>query len=282
MNTTDTLALGTSDAAAIVTTALAAAEPRIIDPDGRFVALITPPEAAYHLVDLDAERQKTAGRPHRKLGSVTVRDAGSFVGYLGKHSTADTEVYADVERLAILGVINAHGRDQAGYGDHRVTLALRKTPAWKAWEALNGKQLPQASFAEHLEDRLVDIVRPTAGELLEVVQTFQAATKVAFESSTRLASGEVQLVYREDVAATAGRKGQLTIPETFELALVPFEGSPAYKVTARLRYRIGDGRLTLGYALDRPEDVLEAAFRDVCQDVASDIDPTPLLIGWPA
>lgn len=38
---------------------------------------------------------------------------------------------------------------------------------------------------------------------------------------------------------------------------------------ARFRYRINDGSLWLGIALDRPRDVLRAAFDGVCTDVAA-------------
>lgn len=122
--------------------------------------------------------------------------------------------------------------------------------------------LAQTAFAEHVEESLLDITAPPAADMLEIAQSFQATTKVAFESGHRLNSGQQQLTYVEETGAKAGRKGELTIPQTFELALAPFEGSATYKVSARLRYRIGDGQLRIGYFLDRPEEVLRSAFID--------------------
>ncbi|PYG00185.1 Uncharacterized conserved protein YfdQ, DUF2303 family [Georgenia satyanarayanai] len=266
--------------------AQAATTPQPIgEPDeNRFYAITTPLGGTTNVVDLDELREPLNPYPSRKRGIVTVRDADSFNAYLDRHSTVHTEVWADRERGQIVGVINGHAPKadgNPGHGDHRVTLALRKTPSWQAWEQLNGKMLGQAQFAEHIEDRQIDIVDPKPADMLEVVQTFKAAKKVDFESSQRLSSGEVVLEYRETVNAQAGKKGQLTIPERFTLGLQPYDGSAGYKVTARLRYRINDGHLLLGYALDRPEDVLEEAFNDVVDEVEGGIT-APLFRGWPA
>lgn len=271
---------------AIVEAAQAATTPQPIGEadENRFYTVTTPAGGTTKVIDLDELREPLNPYPSRKRGTVTVRDADSFNAYLDRHSTIHTEVWADRERGQIVAVINGHAPKadgNPGHGDHRATLALRKTPAWQAWENLNGKMLGQAQFAEHIEDRQIDIVDPKPADMLEVVQTFKAAKKVDFESSQRLSSGEVVLEYRETVAAQAGKKGQLTIPERFTLGLQPYEGSDGYRVTARLRYRINDGALYLGYALDRPEDILQGAFDDVVDAVQAGIT-APLFRGWPA
>lgn len=267
--------------------AQAATAPMPLDNDGRFFTVTTPLGGTTKVLDLDALREPLNPFPSRKRGTVTVRDAESLVAYIHRHSTAHTEIWADRERGQIVAVINGHAPEEdtdlllAGHGDHRAVLALRKTPAWTAWEGLNGKMLTQAQFAEHTEDRQIDIVDPKPADMLEVVQTFKAAKTVDFESSQRLSSGEVVLEYRETVNAQAGKKGQLTIPEHFTLGLQPYEGSDRYRVGARLRYRINDGTLLLGYALDRPEDVLDNAFNDVVTAVTDEV-MAPLFRGWPA
>ncbi|MEJ7707994.1 MAG: DUF2303 family protein [Nocardioidaceae bacterium] len=103
----------------------------------------------------------------------------------------------------------------------------------------------------------------------------------ASESSQRLASGERKLSYREDITAQGGRKGDLKIPEAFTIGLAPFEGSPGYKVSVRLRYRIESGQLRIGYVLDRPEEVLRTAFNDVLADISAGIGDVPVLRGRP-
>ena len=277
----------------IVDTAIAAAGPKPLDTDGRFFSLVIPKDDERFIIDLEAEREHLLDRPRRKTGKVLVRDAASFLTYYDKHHTMDTEVWANIENQTITAVINAHGKaynsetgdttaiGDAGHGDHRATLQLRLTPAWQAWVAKNKLMLKQVDFAEHIEDRLTDIKAPTGAEMLELAQSFQAKRAVTFESSKALSTGQVELEYRETIDAKAGQKGRLSIPQTFDLAIAPFEGSPAYKVTARLRYRINGGDLQLGYTLDRPEDILDAAFSDVLDQVQAGVG-TPIMRGAPA
>jgi uncharacterized protein YfdQ (DUF2303 family) len=132
--------------------------------------------------------------------------------------------------------------------------------------------MPQLEFAEFIEDHLPNFVTPSAADMLELAQTFQATTKVDFASSQRVKSGETQLTYAEQQTATAGKKGNLSIPDTFEIALQPFENGPAYKVQARFRYRIHNGALTLGYRLTRPQDVRREAFNEVVTGINLDTD----------
>lgn len=227
------------------------------------------------IVDIrDRIRAEQTLPPARKSGSYAVTDAPSFVGYLDKHGEARTEVWADVDAGTVRAVINAHfqGFDLAGHQDHTLTLCLTTTDDWRAWTGRDGKLVPQLDFAEFIEDHLPNFVNPSAADMLELAQTFQATTKVDFASSQRVKSGETQLQYQEEQNATAGKKGTLAIPDTFELALQPFEGSPAYKVQARFRYRIEGSRLTLGYRLTRPKDVRKAAFDDVVAGIAADTE----------
>ncbi|TMU98069.1 DUF2303 family protein [Streptomyces sp. DASNCL29] len=232
-----------------------------------------------HTVDLTGDKHRDT--PARKTGTTTVRDAESFLTYWGKHHDDATEVYADGDRLTITAILDAHQTDAARWGQHRLHLALRTTDAWQQWAANDGKLLGQEQFAEFIEDHLPELLEPAAATMLEIAQSIQATTKAEFQSGTRLQSGERQLKYVEDTRASAGRKGELTIPETFIVGLVPFEGSEGYKVTARLRYRIGDGQLRIGYKLDRPDEVRRTAFDDVRKAVAEQL-ATAVMNGTPA
>lgn len=262
-----------------VNAGLAAAEPDALDEGTRFYSVVTPADASHEVIDLEKLRDYARPRPRRKTGTVTVHTAEAMVAYLKKHGLVDTEVWADVTTGTVVAVINAHGgtpieadgeEHVAGWGDHRAKLVLHKTPAWQAWTAYDGKLLGQLAFAEHLEDRAIDVVKPDSATMLEIAQTFTAKRQIGFDSSQRLSTGQVQLRYHEDIEARAGQKGNIEIPQVFELALAPFEGSPAYRVNARLRYRIGDGKLSIGYALERPEDVLREAFGEITGLIAKD------------
>ena len=251
------------------------------------------PEGGHvEVVDMAQALAPYMARPRRKRGTYRAHDAASFAAYLYRHGTEDTEVWADVQAAKVIGVINGHeaatglvgdGGPAAGWEDHRVVYAAQQTKAWQAWTAHDGKLLSQTEFAELIEDRAIDIVRPTAADMLELSQNFQATTGVEFKSSKLLSSGAGQLEYREVVDAKAGRAGRLEIPRDFDLALIPFEGAEPFKVNARFRYRITDGTLRVGYRLTRPDDVLREAFESVVAQIAA-LDGTPEVIfrGSPA
>lgn len=267
------------DAQAVIDTATAAATPYPLDLQARFFAVTVPAGGELEVIDLETYREALLDRPRRKTGGYKVHDAASFVAYLNKHGDSDTEVWADSTRATITGVLNAHEvGTEARWEDHRVTYTAILTDAWTAWVGLSGKQMSQSEFAEHLEDRSIDIIEPTAADMLELAQTFKANLGVKFESSKYLSSGETQLEYRETVDAKAGRAGRMEIPQTFSIAVRPFEGADVYKVTARLRYRITDGALRLGYRLERPDDVLREAFLGVVAQVEPHVDG-PILRG---
>jgi uncharacterized protein YfdQ (DUF2303 family) len=231
---------------------------------------------------IDLTGPEYTGQPSRKQGTTTVRDADSFMAYFTKHADTDTEVYADADRLTITAVLDAHQPDGARWSGHRLALALRTTDAWKQWLNNDGQLLAQETFANFLEDHLPELLEPTAADMLEIAQSIQGATKAEFQSSTRLSSGQRQFSFVETTTAKAGQKGQLTVPETFTIGLVPFEGSEGYKLTARFRYRLGrDGALTLGYKLERPSDILRTAFADVINRIDGDIEQ-PVMNGTPA
>ena len=215
------------------------------------------------------ETEQWADRPHRTRRKVTVTDVASLVLYAtGQAEARQLELWADEASATVVAVLNApEGPETPNWTDHRATLALRSSPEWRAWTEVSGKLLGQEELAEFVEDHSADIVRPEPAVMLELAQSFHARSKVAFEATRMLDSGRRALEYRETVEARAGRKGEIAIPATIDLALRPWEGCDAYRVSARLRYRISDGVLRIGVKLIDPDAVLRAAFGDVVDAV---------------
>lgn len=263
---------------AIIDTAQQAAAPTELEP-GKVYAVRT----GDQVKTLDLTGPEYREYPARKTGLTVVRDAGSFITFWDKHSDGQSEVYADADRLRVEAVLDAHGEEahEARWGDHRLVLSLRETDAWKRWVANDGKLIDQETFAGFIEDHLPEILEPAAAEMLEIAQSISGTVKAEFASGVRLATGQRQLQYVETVTAKAGQKGTLTIPETFVVGLIPFEGSEGYKLTARLRYKIEGSSLRIGYKLDRPADVRRKAFDDVVTAIDEGIETT-ILNGTPA
>jgi uncharacterized protein YfdQ (DUF2303 family) len=237
---------------------------------------------------LEFDREKFLAAPRRAKGRAQVHDAGSLIRYLRKHggraeprkSSADTlaanaeaarpAIYADVDTVTIVGVINGHGAgpDAPGWGDHRAILTLRHAPEWTHWAGKDRQWLQQVDFAEHVEEGFGEIVEPAAADMLELAQTIQANNRVDWKSQRVLATGQRQFTYHETVNASAGQSGTLEIPQKLALGQAVFDGqTEGYRIEARLQFRLREGNLSVRYLLTRPHDVVRAAFGDVVAEV---------------
>lgn len=255
------------DTQAVIDVATRATEPHPLDKDGRFFSVVTPPNGSAKVIDLEDHLQKYADRPRRKEGTVQLTDAASLVAYVKAHKLPATAIYADWRNKRIVAVLNDHETGGPGWGDHQAVLTLTLTPEWCVWKQRDGVLSNQEEFAEHIEDHASDISEPPAADMLELAQTFHASSSVDFKSQTRLASGQVQLRYEETIQAKAGQSGNLTIPPGFLLLLSVFEGMDPVEISARLRYRLREGHLSIGYKLDRPDNAIRAAVDAVVAEI---------------
>jgi uncharacterized protein YfdQ (DUF2303 family) len=268
-----------SDVDAAISAGVALAGPQPIDEHNGVFTQVVPAGATLQTIDVRDIEAKHAAHPERKTGTVFVQDATSFIDYIAKHAGAQTEIWADLTRLQLVGVINAHdyatvgGSTESvtvgkpGHGDHRVVLELNHSRAWKTWTDRDKKFLDQQAFAEHLEDNAVDIVTPDAATMLEISQTLVGATAVDWKNAVRLDNGQVSFRYEETATARAGEAGDLEIPLTFEISIPAFDGAEEIGLTARFRYRLRNGQLALSYALLNTDRIARNAFIEIVDTV---------------
>jgi len=231
------------------------------------------PEGYKH-VDLTKAIEAAAPTPARKKGTVALGDVASFTKYLCDQAHTDhCYIYADMETRMLTAVINDHmaGEESAGWRDHRAVYTAELSREMAKWLEFDGKTMDQEQFATFLEDNIADVVEPSGETLLQVALTLQATTGVDFKSHRRLDNGQVQLGYTETTTATAGADGNLTIPRDFTIGLRVFRSAiEGYRIKARLKYRLGGGKLKFWYELDRPQNAIEDNFKEhVASAVAS-------------
>ncbi|MFT4225335.1 DUF2303 family protein [Micropruina sp.] len=261
-----------TEAESIAVLARATVPPVVLEP-GQIYARVNEGEVVVDDTDDYAEK------PRRVIRSATVRDADSFLSYVEQRQAdrSGFEVWADVEKLTVTGVLDGHD----GWRGDQVRLQLQYSPEWKAWTALSGKLQAQLEFADFVEDQLSAIAEPDGAALLEIIQSMQGTTKVAWQSADWLDNGARAFQWVEEVDAKAGRRGKLEIPSKFTLALRPFVGSDPFKVVANLRYRIEHGLLRVGFKLPELGRVVEQAFDDVLNTVAAGVS-VEIIAGQPS
>lgn len=207
-------------------------------------------------------------------------DFGEYVNRLGHHT--HTTVWADPDAGRIVAVFDDHaGWEDAGWRSHTAVLTLKPDPDWTEWIRSDGNPGRQAWFAEHIEGLAHTVVDPDSATMLELARTFDAKRSVNFRSGVRLDSGDVQLTFEETTKAKAGEKGQLEIPYEFVIRCAPFLGVPQAELKARLRWRITEGDLSIGYALQRPDLVRRDIIAALIAELRGVIEPMPVFMGLP-
>lgn len=256
------------DAATVVQVTRAAAIPAHLNPDVP-QALVVPADAAFVQPDLSEWRDA----PFRRTGTYRPATVEALIAYTKwQQVLGQTSVWVHPTSGRVETVFDDNGDETPGYRQHRALLQLAPTPEWLYWAARDGKMMGQEEFAEHIEGGLEEISVPDAADMLEIAQSFHASKEGNFRQSTRLQSGEQRLQYDETLTASAGKTGDLTVPTVIMLAVAPFYGEDRYKLTARLRFRLSGGKLTLGYILDRPESVQRDALEGIAERIGEEFD----------
>ena len=259
------------DAQVIADLAQAAAEPTELV-DGRLHTLVVPD--GHRVEEIHTECfEPHPDRPHDD--GAFVRHSDDFIQILDRYSSVALTVWACPDEGDVIAVLNDHeagdgggiGTVQPGWRDWRVTFHPEKSDRWREWVAVHRQPMTQTDFAEFIEDHLPDITVPDGADLLEMAQTFQASTKVQFKSTRRLATGENEIAYSEEIDATAGRGGSMQVPSAIEISIPIYDGAAMITVPVRLRYRVREGQLRIVLVLDRPKDRERAAFDDRVNEV---------------
>jgi uncharacterized protein YfdQ (DUF2303 family) len=239
-------------------------EPHQLTEDATVAQQILPP--GYSRVEIDLE--KYAANPRRARGQVVLEDTASFVEYVNRFASDAAIAYVSIDGPRVDLRLDDHAPTTAatvapGWAEWKTVLAWRPSLLWAHWLGGNNKFMDQEHFAEHVEEGARSIVEPDASTLLEIAQTFKAQQTSQIAIARRLQSGELKFEWNESIDARAGRgDDEITIPDKITLLLAPFEGAERIHVEARLRFRLGSGsdkKLTLGYLLDNPRQILRDA-----------------------
>ncbi len=247
----------------------------------QLVSMLTPSGWSRREIDLSA----LAEHPLRAKSVDKVLQTDSFVDLVRRWHTGATVIYVQPSEFTAVAVFDDHAdvtvSGAAGWREHRLQLSWRRSPGWNRWAGAHRKMLSQDDFAELVEDGLTEIARPAGADLLELAQSIKVTSSASFRSDRRLATGQVQLNYVEELEGRAGGDGQMTIPASITLLLAPIDGSQPIEVVARFRYRLSGGKLTLGVIIDRLDDVLADAVAGEVDRIRAEFPGVPVVYGTP-
>src|ERR1700722_1867806 len=150
---------------AVIDAARAGQAPVVLKTADHFEVISSPEGVGIHIWELE----KYNSAPFRKKGTVTVFDAASLNRLMVDNAGAGhitVYINPDADKPAIIAVLNGGGPDGPGWGDFRALIGFRETPQWAKWKAIDGRLLPQAQFAEFIEDNLPDVASPDGATMM--------------------------------------------------------------------------------------------------------------------
>lgn len=237
----------------------------------------------------ETDDEKHGYTPRRKRAQVRLHDAPSFTDYVRRHgSLTDSTVWCEANyvegKVAFVAIINDHGEeaDQADWRDHTARYTPTFSEEWRRWVLKNKTTFGQAEFAQFIEDNLKDVASaeglPTGAQMLEMALSFEANQDMRFKSAIRLQNGGVQMSFVQDDDSQTLAKMQLF--DRFALGIPVFWNGDAYRIDARLRYRVRDGKLSFWFELIRQDKVLEAATTTLIEQIRT-ATGSPFFFGEP-
>lgn len=239
----------------------------------------------------DHAQSRNDPEPMRANGLTKLQSSEGFQAFINDalqsmepadHSKAAVYIHPDSTTCQATGVLNGNNGLHAGWGDYRATLHLPVSQEWTEWTKFCQSLHTQREFAEFVEDHLKDFNQPSGADMLEISTTMDATKSAEFKSATRLDNSTNTLVWVETVKANAGGTRNLEVPTTVQIAVPVIDGGDAHLVMARLRYRVAEGALSIGFKLDNPTHVFREAINTELQEMIDGLDTDRIYRGVPS
>lgn len=273
------------------TVAAVAKEPLVLLDSGDLAPyrqVIALPSGWVHYV-IDEEKHQP--HPRRATGAFIFDEIDSFAAYVNRHGSLEHSTVwckADFPKgeLYFRAVLDDHSTDPE-YPGHRQWVTgwePAKSEEWKEWNANSGKQMSQIEFAFFIEENLKDIATadgyPTGTQMLAMATNLEITQDSKFKSQAKLQSGGVRLTYVED--SDEATEKAMEIFSKFAVGIQVFRGAEGFRVEARLRYRLNQGKLNFWYELIRPDVTLEEASQKLVMQLREKVTTFPLFFGLPS
>lgn len=190
-------------------------------------------------------------------------DVDSFADYVKGYGGDGSEIFIDVDTRKVVAVLDYHGRDAPNFCEHRVEMQLRHAPEWTAWVGKHRQAIAQDAFCEFIELNMGDVVAPAAADLLDMVSLIEGKKSVQFRSGYRASDGSRRIQYEED-----SNGGEMRVPNQIDIAVPVYQLGEKVAVSALLRVRPVDGKVTFRLDFKNHEQVEKDALLGIREALA--------------
>lgn len=262
------------------------------------IALAIDP-STRRIYDLHDQIEAYRQAPARPIGIAQTYTLSSFIDLVNRQADPEKSVIfanANYPGMSLTAVLDYNSVDHTpGHLAHRITYTFPITDELCAWLDNDGKLLPQAVFAEWLEEHSPDLSSPADGEidfyeplfrerfatparLIELSRDLEVHVGSRIKQSLRLASGERSLQFVTEHSDASGQP--ISIPGIFMISVPAWLDGDPVRIPARLRYRVSGGEIAWSYQLYRADVALRERVK-LDLDEAADGTQLPTFEGIP-
>lgn len=254
--------------------------------------------------------------PLHRQGTAVLTQLPSFIALVNRFKFPHSAIFAvdDFTRPSLTAIFDYHPDNAEVGGEvsvnaaqarrHRATYAFPLSKEWQAWFSRDAKPMSMGEFAQFLETQIVDVSEDPVSLWSEQAQAFAKANRAtgpdAIATPTRLVdlsvkfkiyetaesceavnltSGETEFTFVSEHKAADGKP--VNFPKLFSIVIPIFARSPVfYRIIARLRYRIANGKPVFWYEMWRPDLTFETAFNEALEQVTTETG-LPVYAGAP-
>lgn len=214
--------------------------------------------------------------PPKRGANVDFIEAASFVDYILRFRTEDTQIFAHPVKNIIEAVIDYLPANSTASArcEHVARLVLKNSDRFVKWQCLaKGGWMSQFDFAEFLDENYRDVVVPDGLTLKEIALELRATINNTFASAKNLANGAGERVWRTEISINGG-KADFEIPENITLNVPLYPGAARLPLSMRLRIRVKEGEAKFRLLPDDWDEVLLAGWNDICNGIEAALSLT--------
>jgi uncharacterized protein YfdQ (DUF2303 family) len=223
-------------------------------------------------------------KPDRFRGTYKTNIIGEFTDYIEEYSTANTAVFIDQTEMSAKAILDMGNDGNPQWGEHKVLVTLKKTPAYAALLQFCNGHLEQQAFIDFAEDWQEHIqfyheqTSPTEQKTFaQHIKTLRKltvkSTSTADQTTSNFAASRSALETIE-VQATGQEP-----PAGFRFKTIPYEGFPEVTFTCQLRAVSNDKDVKLKYRIGKLETIQEAIAEEFRDTIKASADALRIFIG---
>lgn len=257
--------------------------------------------------------------PLARRGTATLTQLGSFIALVNRFKFGNSVIFAkdDLTAPSLTAIFDYHPSNDGDFLEvdeepahpvqnmhHKARYAFPLSVEWQAWFGKDTTPMSMGEFASFLETHIVDVSEDPSAAWSEQAQAFAKANRAnapeSIATPTRLVdlslkfriyetaesceavnltTGETQLSFVSEHKQADGKP--VEFPKLFSIVIPIFARSPIfYRIIARLRYRLSNGKPVFWYELWRPDLTFETAFNEALEQV-SEQTGLPIFAGSP-